>query len=372
MKYFFYTPRQTPPDYTPTHDNIRCDTRSHAPRENALFDVLRRSVAEPCALRTQSVEEGIPTRSVGTRRSARRVLFSEVFHFFFLVFLCLTLIHAATRCSAGDFDRIEGELLATIAKSTGVERLRVLSLKELDRLPSALKDTRATFLIIKTGAGNYTRMLVSQALRKAESDDAPAVPVLVLERFDTFEPGKSGSRLARGAGLLLFDGFQLDLDSGQVVPKAQGGDVAFASEGPMGPRLEALGKAEIITLKEPVKIDTNKSGPSPGKTVIPTDFAGRYQLHADGRWSGLLELEVAADRQITGRFRSEANGTTYPVTGQVGIDPPHKATFFVKFPRTEQEYEAFLSTEGKQSLAGTFVMNDRRFGFYASREGLEK
>lgn len=272
---------------------------------------------------------------------------------------------------AGEFERLEGERLATIGRGDDVEHLRKLTLKDLDLLPVALKDTRSTFLIVKTGLGNYARMLVSQALRKSENDEAPPVNVLVLERFDTFEAGKSGARLARGTGVLLFDGYQIDLDSGQIVPKGQGGDLAFLheGEGEGGKRVEALGKAEILTLKKPLTIVEAASGPSPGKTLIPGDFAGKYRLFADGRWSGTIELEVASDRQITGRFRSEANGMSYPVTGQVAVDPPNKANFAVKFPRTEQEYDAFLWTEGKNAIAGTFVMTERVFGFVAIREG---
>jgi hypothetical protein len=83
----------------------------------------------------------------------------------------------------------------------------------------------------------------------------------------------------------------------------------------------------------------------------------------------LLELIVSDDRQITGHFRSEPGGNSYSVRGEVASDPPNKLTFTIKFPRTEQEYEGFLWTEGKWGLAGTFTMLDRRFGFFAVREG---
>jgi len=222
--------------------------------------------------------------------------------------------------------------------------------------------------VVKTGQGNYARVLATSALRKAP-EGGEAVPVFVLERFDTFEPGRSGSRLAKGAGVLLFDGFQIDLDGGQIVPAGQGGDLAFRKDGKDGPTLSAVGKAAIVTPTKPVEAGPAAASPSAGKEIVPTDFAGRYRLNADGRRSGLLELRVGADRIVSGRFRSEANGTAYPVTGQVATDPPHKATFTVKFPRTEHEYEAYLATEGKNSLAGTFTTRGRTFGFFAVREG---
>ena len=269
---------------------------------------------------------------------------------------------------SGEFDRIEGEGLARIARGERVKHRRSLTLKEMDGLPVIFKETRSSFIVIKTGAGNVVKLLVSQALRKAEVEDSPPVPVLVLERFETFEPGKAGSRLARGAGVLLFEGFQIDLDSAQIVPNGQGGDLTFLIAGEGGARLEARGKGEILTLEAPLTMAPALAGPSPGKAVLPADFGGRYHLQADGRWSGILELEVA-DRQITGRFRSEANGTSYPVTGEVDLDPANKANFTVKFPRSEQEYEGFLWTEGKNAISGTFLMSGRVFGFVAIREG---
>ncbi len=270
---------------------------------------------------------------------------------------------------AGEFDRLEGAQLAAIAKGTDVIRHQRITMRALDQLPTAFKDTRAPFLIVKTSQKNLARLLVSPALRKPPGGEGPPIPVFVLERFDTFEPGRAGSRLAKGAGLLLFDGFQVDLDSGQVVPDGQGGDLIFKNGGKDGPWIEAVGSAEIYSPKSPLTPDKAAAGPSPGRAVLPGDFSGRYRLYADGRWSGLLELEVAADRQVSGRFRSEANGTTYPVTGEVQLDPTNKVLFKVKFPRSEQDYDGFLWTEGKSAISGTFAMGEKTFGFTALREG---
>ncbi len=223
--------------------------------------------------------------------------------------------------------------------------------------------------MVKTASGNYTRVLASPALRKPSGAEGAAVPVVVLERFDTFEPGGSGSRLARGAGLVLFDGFQVDLDAGLVVPAGQGGDLEFVKQGEGGGTLKAVGGATLFTFSKVLPRTAVAGGPSSGKAILPGDFNGRWKLSADGRWSGLLELAVDDERQITGRFRSEANGTAYPVTGEVTPEAPQKAIFKVKFPRTTQEYAAYLFTEGKNELAGSFVMDERTFGFRATREG---
>ena len=269
----------------------------------------------------------------------------------------------------GEFDRIEGDGLARLTLDEGAKRADSIVFTEIVNLPAVLKDTRSAFLVVKTGQGNYARVLATAGLQKPAEGQGTPVPVVVLERFDTFEPGKSGSRLARGAGLILFDGFRVDLDTGQVVPPGQGGDLEFRKERDALPSLTSLGKAEMFTFTRAIAAAAPSPGPSAGNTVVPGDFAGRYHLRADGRWSGLLELRVAADRQVTGRFRSEANGTSYPVTGQVSAESPQKAQFTIKFPRTEQEYVAFLWTEGKSVLAGSFTMIDRSFGFFAVREG---
>ena len=44
------------------------------------------------------------------------------------------------------------------------------------------------------------------------------MPVLILERYETIDAGDHRSIKVRGKELMLFDGFQFDLDTGQVVP----------------------------------------------------------------------------------------------------------------------------------------------------------
>ena len=268
----------------------------------------------------------------------------------------------------GEFDRLEGDRLARLAAGATAKGHERLTVVQIEALPRAFRDERSAFLVVKTGQGNFARVLVSQALRKPPGGAGAAVPVLVLERFDTFEPGKGSSRVAKGAGVLLFDGFRVDLDAGQVVPDDQGGDLVFAAKGAGGPTLQAVGGASLITFNAPIPADPTRPGPSPGRAIVPADFAGRYRLQADGRWSGLLELTTGEGRAVTGRFRSEANGTSYEVKGEVVADSPRKLVFSVKFPRVEQEYEAYLFTEGKSALAGTFKASGGEFGFFAVRE----
>jgi hypothetical protein len=103
--------------------------------------------------------------------------------------------------------------------------------------------------------------------------------------------------------------------------------------------------------------------------VLPSDFNGRYRLFANGQWSGTLDLKVGDDKTVTGRFRSDLNGASYPVEGQVGAEAPQKIAFRIKFPRAHQDYEGLLWTEGKGAMAGTLTMLNRAFGFFAVREG---
>jgi hypothetical protein len=289
---------------------------------------------------------------------------------------CLLLGGLAHEAWGDEFDRIEGEALAQVPRSKEARPHESLGIGELETLPSVLHDAREAFLVVTTDQGNPARLLVSPAFRKAparrdEAEPAAApVPVLVFERFDTFESGNLGTRLAHGKELILFDGFQLDLDSGQVVPPGQGGDLQFRVEEGKGPRLYAVGGARLYSLTKPLPgVKNAVSRPTIGRGVLPSDFRGRYHLYANGQWSGLLELKVDGAGMVSGRFRSDLNGTAYPVTGKVSAEVPHRISFTVKYPRTEQEFEGLLWTEGKGALAGTLTMLGRVYGFFAVREG---
>ena len=71
------------------------------------------------------------------------------------------------RPAAGEFDRLEGDALAKLDEGRGVETTGRLSFADIEGLPAVLADTRAAFLVVKTGQGNLTRMLVTPAFRKS-------------------------------------------------------------------------------------------------------------------------------------------------------------------------------------------------------------
>lgn len=281
---------------------------------------------------------------------------------FFIIALLIT------PAAADEFDRLEGEALA---KVPGVSRkVEALSFEELGQIEPVLAGTRAPLVVVKTGRKNLCRLLVTPGLRKEPGSEGEPAPVVVLERFDTFEGPKGVDRIARGKDLLLFDGFRVDLDAGLVVPEGQGGDLQFVAGGKEGPRLVALVPAEMfVVTKTPLLAEGAKKGPSPGRAVVPSDFAGSYQLTTNGQWSGRLDLEVGADGTIQGRFRSDQTGTTYPVAGSVAAPPANRVRFAIRFPRTKQEYEGYLWTEGKGAISGVATLTETPYGFVAVREG---
>jgi hypothetical protein len=285
-----------------------------------------------------------------------------------IAIIAVALTMASAR--ADDFDRIEGPVLAGVPKSQFARAHDRLTMTELGNLPSVLGSPRVPVLIVVTDQGNLARLIAAPALRKSADPRGEPLPILILERFETFDAGPATTRAARGRDVLLFDGFHYDLDTGQVVPEGQGGDVRFLARADGGPTLLANAGAKIYTLsRNPLPEAPATPGRlSPGRTVVPADFAGRYRLFANGQWSGTLELKVEDGGAVTGRFRSDQTGTSYPVTGQVGPEP-YRIHFAVAFPRSRQEFDGRLWTSGKGAMAGTVSLLNQDLGFFALREG---
>jgi hypothetical protein len=72
---------------------------------------------------------------------------------------------------------------------------------------------------------------------------------------------------------------------------------------------------------------------------------------------------------VSGQFRSDLQGTTYPVEGQVAAELPQHIQFTVKYPRSQHDFDGYLWTEGKGALAGTVTLLNQPYGFFALREG---
>jgi hypothetical protein len=277
-----------------------------------------------------------------------------------------------TAARADEFDRLEGASLFTIPDGAGTRAPLVLNFRDLDALPPVLEGERAALVVVKTEQGNLAKVLVSGAFKKLvpANQEAASVPVLILERFETIDALDRRSFKARGKGVILFEGFQFDLDSGQVVPERMGADIVFSAQGASEPGLRAVGASRLFTLSKPLPPSPTVAGrPSSGRAILPGDFSGRFDLLADGQWSGRLDLEVDASGAVNGSFRSEKNGTAYPVTGTAGDGGARRIRFEVKFPRARQAYDGLIWSEGKNVIAGTVSMLDQPYSFIAVREG---
>ena len=113
-----------------------------------------------------------------------------------------------------------------------------------------------------------------------------------------------------------------------------GADIVFSAQGASEPGMRAVGASRLFTLSKPLPPSPPLAGrPSSGRAILPGDFSGRFDLLADGQWSGRLDLEVDASGAVSGSFRSEKNGTAYPVTGTAGEGGARRIRFEVKFPR---------------------------------------
>ncbi len=282
----------------------------------------------------------------------------------------LLAILATSSVRADDFDRLEGKALAGVPENPAAMRRDQLTFGDLGTLPNILQGTRAALVVVKTDQANPARLLVAPALRKTPGAEGEPLPILVLERADTFEAGPATSRLAKARDVLLFDGYRYDLDTAQVVPEGQGGDIQFLASGEGGPRLVPVGEAKLFTLSQSPLSDATEPGqPSPGRAVVPEDFAGRFRLLGNGQWSGLLQVEIGENNVLTGRFRSDQTGTSYKVTGQVGVNAPQHMQFSIQYPRSRQDYDGYLWIGGKGAISGSVALLNQTYGFFAYREG---
>ncbi len=235
-----------------------------------------------------------------------------------------------------DFGRITGPALFEIPRRSKDLRTAHLSVRTIESMPEVVRGERAALVIATTDQGNLSKLLVSPGLRRPATggDKTAMVSVINLERFETVDSGDRVTWKARGRDVLLFDGFEFDLDTGQVVPPGFGGDIRYSSRGEAGPELTALGQNALYPIDKPPPVPPSEPGrPSPGPAVVPADFQGRYTLIANGQTSGSLEIAVDAAGAVTGRFRSDRNGAVYPVSGTVAADLPRRIEFEIKFPR---------------------------------------
>jgi hypothetical protein len=264
-----------------------------------------------------------------------------------------------------EFERLEGTRLREVASKA---KPHALTFEEIPRRGGVLPGTRVPLVLVETAEGNLGKLLVNVAFRKRSSAGEPG-PVFLIERFETLSGRDGLARLARGKELLLFEGFSLDVDTGQVVPEGFHEDLRARRNGEGKLVLEPVGGARMLILERIPERPQATVGPSPGRAILPSDFGGRFHLNADGRTTGPLEIVVSPEGEISGRFRSDATGGVYAIKGELIPGAPERVRFEIEFPRSRQVFEGSLFSEGKGVLAGLVDVEGRRLGFVAVRDG---
>jgi hypothetical protein len=266
------------------------------------------------------------------------------------------------------WDLYTNSVLGRVPTAEGVTQLDKISVQDLFKAKPVLPGADGGFVVVRTDEGNWAKLIVRGAIRKQGESEHP---IVVIQRYHTLRSDTERGRLAAGKGVYLFDGFRFDLDIGQVVPADQGGDIEFHREGPGGGYLHACAKAKLYLVGQALIPSTAADPAAPSRgPVLATDFAGHYQLVANGQWSGRLTLEVARGGEVSGSYVSDQTGRDYSVKGFVAT-PAHRIRFTIELPMVKQEFDGYLWTHGKAALAGVTTLSERPFGFVAVREGTE-
>jgi len=279
--------------------------------------------------------------------------------------LALSLIFAAgPALSADPFDYYTNPVLAKAVGLPEVKELKQVTpemIADNDRvLPGA-----GALLIVQTNEGRFSKVVVQAARQKVDSTSS--VPILLVDRYVTYREGQERAIQCAGHNVRLFAGFRLSLDIGQIVPAALGGDLHFVAQGDKS-YVEPIGKARLFLVMKPVPdaAPRKTSRLVVGDPFEPRYFTGAYKLHDDGRRSGTLKLEVAADGAVSGSYYSDKDGQKYDVEGKVG-PAKHALQFTIRFPRSRQEFQGWMFTGDGKAITGSSRMQERETGFYATR-----
>jgi hypothetical protein len=282
------------------------------------------------------------------------------------VFLFASLAVASPEARAEDaFDLCTNPVLAAAPGKEGVKEATRLTDAQLIDHDRVLTGVEGAFVIVRTNDNRYSKLHLQPARQKVS--DEKSIPMLLVHRFVTFKEGQERAVQASSQNIYLFPGFRLNLDIGQVVPEALGGDLRFVADGDKL-HVEVLGKAKMYLVTRPLPEITPRKSEKVvvGQTFDIKYFSGAYHLHDDGRRSGKLVLTVGGGGEVKGALYSDKDGAKYEVRGRIGM-PQHLIEFTVKFPRSEQFFKGWLFTGDARAIAGSSRFGEREAGFYAVR-----
>lgn len=265
---------------------------------------------------------------------------------------------------ADAFDRYVNPILVKAPGAPGVKELKQLTPDLIADNDRVLPNTTAALVLVKTNDNRWSKLQVQIARQKVGDK---LIPILLIERYVTFKEGEEQTAHASGQHLHLFNGFQLNLDLGQVVPPELGGDLRFVvADGKTYVETPGKAKMYLVTKALPGTEAKKSEKLTIGEAFEPRYFTGTYKLHDDGRRSGKLVLKVEDDGELTGAYYSDKDGQKYDVTGRVG-PAKHAIQFTIKFPRTEQMFQGWMFTGDGKAIAGSSRLQERETGFYAVR-----
>lgn len=278
-----------------------------------------------------------------------------------IAFVLVTFVLISSAQAIDVFDRHTSRVLEQAIE--GKESVDKISSGDAARLQTLGFGITNPCIVVKTNNGNYAKALVSWAFRK---NDTGVTPVLILERFVTYNRERGNQTLAAKKNVMLFTGFGFDFDLGQVVPADQQPDIQFTKERSIVP----VGEAKLFGLDGsalPKDAEDDAYDPNAHEGVQPRDFNGAWKVNADGRWVGSWELEVQEGSRVKGRYFSDDTRAAYPLKGRIS-GFPHRLLLEVELANAVQEFEVYLWTTDKSTMAGVTTMIDRKFGVYATRQ----
>jgi hypothetical protein len=281
-----------------------------------------------------------------------------------LLALGLLFLAVPPAFTADVYDRYTSPILAKVVNEGAGQPIPKLTPALVAAHSNTVGVPSAALLVIKTNGGHLTKALVQFARQRTSTG---AVPVALLERVVTYKPGPPLGVQAQAAMVQLYQDFLFNADLAQVVPTAVGGDVRFVADGGEG-YLEAVGNAMLFLVTKPVPGTEVKKSARPvlGEEFDPVALTGSYRLHDDGRRVAKLTLKVEAEGQVSGEYVSDQSGRKYELVGKV-LAAKHQFQFTVKFPQSEQVFTAWAFTRDAGALCGFSKMQEREFGFYATR-----